>query len=104
MGVLKPEVPHPSEGREIPGATAILAVVRYGRNPRAKSGDGVIREVAGHVDPAMTRHYSHPRLAARRAAVEVLSTVKARPTPSLSEGGYVTSHVTKALPKRVQVG
>ena len=31
--------------------------------------EGVIREVAGHVDPAMTRHYSHPRLAARKAAV-----------------------------------
>ncbi len=38
--------------------------------------EGVIREVAGHVDPAMTRHYSHPRLRARRAAVEVLITAK----------------------------
>jgi len=37
--------------------------------------EGVIREVAGHVDPAMTKHYSHPRLAARRAAVEALATV-----------------------------
>jgi integrase len=28
--------------------------------------EGVIREVAGHIDPAMTRHYSHPRLEGRR--------------------------------------
>jgi integrase len=60
--------------------------------------EGVIREVAGHVDPAMTRHYSHPRLAARRAAVEVLGTLK---TGQL-EGGYVTNHVTKVLPEAVE--
>jgi integrase len=59
--------------------------------------EGVIREVAGHVDPAMTAWYSHPRLAARRAAVEVLSAVK----PGHFEGGYVTNHVTKALPGAV---
>jgi len=60
--------------------------------------EAVIRELAGHIDPAMTRHYSHPRLAARRAAVEVLATVKASPQAALPEGGYVTNHVTKALP------
>src|SRR5207302_1017700 len=27
----------------------------------------VIRELAGHIDPAMTRWYAHPRMAARRA-------------------------------------
>lgn len=64
--------------------------------------EGVIREVAGHVDPAMTRHYSHPRMAARRAAVEVLSTVKALPAQTPPQGGYVTSHVTKALPEHVE--
>jgi len=59
--------------------------------------EGVIREVAGHVDPAMTRHYSHPRLAARRAAVEALMTVKT----NQFEGGYDTNRVTKALPENV---
>ncbi len=49
--------------------------------------EGVIREVVGHIDPAMTRHYSHPRLAAKRAAVEALSTIKPSPQPALPEGG-----------------
>jgi len=62
--------------------------------------EGVIREVAGHVDPAMTRHYSHPRLAARRTAVEALMTTK---TDQFS-GGYVTNHVTKQLSEPVEVG
>jgi integrase len=60
--------------------------------------EAVIRELAGHIDPDTTRHYSHPRLAARRAAVEVLATVKASPQSALGQGGYVTNHVTKALP------
>jgi integrase len=51
--------------------------------------EGVIREIAGHVDPAMTRHYSHPRIAARRAAVETLTTTQA--------AGYGTNHGTKPL-------
>jgi integrase len=55
--------------------------------------EAVIRELAGHVDPTMMRVYSHPRLAARRVAVEALATVK---TP-LPEGSYVTNRVTKAL-------
>ena len=56
--------------------------------------ESVIRELAGHVDPQMMRIYSHPRVAARRAAVEALGTVKA----GQFEGGYVTNHVTKLLP------
>lgn len=56
--------------------------------------EGVIREVAGHIDPNMTRHYSHPRIAARRAAVEALMTAKL----GQFEGGYVTNHVTNQLP------
>ncbi len=55
--------------------------------------EAVIRELAGHVDPTMMRVHSHPRLAARRVAVEALATVK---TP-LPDGGCVTKHVTKAL-------
>jgi integrase len=47
----------------------------------------VIREVAGHIDPAMTRHYSHPRLAARRAAVGALSTVRRSPNQAPLERG-----------------
>jgi integrase len=54
--------------------------------------EGVIRELAGHVDPQMMRIYSHPRLAAKRLAVEALATVKT----GQSEG-YVTNHVTKQL-------
>jgi integrase len=60
--------------------------------------EGVIREVAGHLDPAMTRHYSHPRLEARRAAVGVIASVKIA-SQGQFEGGYVTNHVTKALPE-----
>jgi integrase len=60
--------------------------------------ESVIRELAGHIDPAMTRHYSHPRMAARRAAVETLGTVK----PAAFEGGYGTNHVTKELPPHVE--
>ena len=60
--------------------------------------ESVIRELAGHIDPAMTRHYSHPRMAARRAAVETLGTVK----PQAFEGGYVTNYVTKELPPHVE--
>ena len=56
--------------------------------------ESVIRELAGHVDPQMMRIYSHPRLAAKRMAVQALGTVNAGPR----EGGYVTNHVTKALP------
>jgi len=55
--------------------------------------EGVIREVAGHIDPNMTRHYSHPRIAARRAAVEALMTAKT----GQFQGGYDTNHVTKQL-------
>ncbi len=60
--------------------------------------ESVIRELAGHVDPAMMRIYSHPRWAARRAAVEALATVKT----GQFEGGYGTNHVTKALPAHVE--
>ena len=60
--------------------------------------EAVIRELAGHIDPAMTRHYSHPRIAARRAAVEVLSAVKVS-QESQPEGGCVTNRVTIALPE-----
>jgi len=60
--------------------------------------EAVIREVAGHVDPAMTRHYSHPRLTARPAAVEALMTTKTGQIP----GGYVTNHVTNALPEHIE--
>jgi hypothetical protein len=51
----------------------------------------VIRELAGHIDPAMTRWYAHPRMAARRAAVEKLS-IGNETTPG--KEGYVTKHVT----------
>jgi hypothetical protein len=55
--------------------------------------DSVIRELASHVDPATMRIYSHPRIAARRSAVETLTT--ARPGQAV---GYGTNHITKELP------
>jgi integrase len=54
--------------------------------------ESVIRELAGHVDPKMMQIYSHPRMAARRAAVETLGAVKP---------GHVTTRVTKALPEGI---
>lgn len=63
--------------------------------------EAVIRELAGHIDPEMTRHYSHPRIAARRAAVEMLAPPKRRRKRSRI-GGYVTKHATKALPAIAQ--
>jgi integrase len=65
--------------------------------------EGVIREVAGHVDPQMTKLYSHPRLAARRAAVELIGTAKREPQTSQLEGGYGTNHGTKQLPSASRV-
>ena len=67
--------------------------------------EGVIREVAGHIDPQMTKLYSHPRLAARRAAVEAISVIRpvqAGQNPPQIQGGHVTNHVTKALPVPMQ--
>lgn len=55
--------------------------------------EGVIREVAGHLDPAMTRHYSHLRLAAKRSTVEAIASVKIS-NEGQSVGGYATNHVT----------
>jgi integrase len=66
----------------------------------AGAPESVIRELAGHVDPKMMQIYSHPRMAARRAAVEMLTIVKPAPVAGEIEGGYggyVTNHVTKAL-------
>ena len=60
--------------------------------------EAVIRELAGHIDPEMTRHYSHPRVAARRLAVEALMATKPGAQTGQTEGGYVTNHVTNALP------
>ena len=65
--------------------------------------EAVIRELAGHVDPDMMRWYSHPRLAARRAAVEALSTIGKKQQKWGSEEGYVTNSVTKALPGKSEV-
>jgi len=63
--------------------------------------EGVIREIAGHVDPEMTKLYSHPRMAAKRAAVEALSRATQSPIQGEIEAGYVTNSVTKQLPASV---
>jgi integrase len=62
--------------------------------------EGVIRDLAGHVDPQMMRIYSHPRLEAKRRAVEALLTVKTDQV----QRGYVTNHVTKQLPATAEAG
>jgi integrase len=59
--------------------------------------EGVIREVVGHVDPDMLRWYSDVRKAARRAAVETISTAR----QAVSGDRYVTSYGTNALPEKV---
>lgn len=59
----------------------------------AGTPEGMIREIAGYVDPAMTQYYSHPRLAARRAAVETLTRGE-MPTDC---GSYIANDVTKRL-------
>jgi len=58
--------------------------------------EAVIRELAGHVDPAMMRIYSHPRLAAKRAAVQMLGWNSEKSTSAMPEG--VTVNSTWALP------
>jgi integrase len=45
-----------------------------------------VRKVAGHLDPAMTRHYSHPRVEALRRAVAVLGTVQPPLQESVTDG------------------
>ena len=50
----------------------------------------------------MTRHYSHPRLAARRAAVEALSVIRPEAQTGQIHSGYVTNYVTKQLPAHVE--
>ncbi len=70
--------------------------------------EGVIREVVGHLDPAMTRWYSHPRLAAKRAAVEAISRGGVLPVEPVIEGGsggsYDTNYDTKAPSEKVTAG
>jgi len=60
--------------------------------------ESVIRELAGHVDPTMMQVYSHPRLEARRAAVQALSVVQPAPLPQ----SYVINQVIKSLPGESQ--
>ena len=70
--------------------------------------EGVIRDVVGHLDPAMTRWYSHPRLAAKRAAVEAISRGGVLPAEPVIEGGsegsYDTNHDTKDPSGKVTAG
>ena len=54
--------------------------------------EAVIPELASHVDLAMMRIYSHPRLAAKRLAVEALAAAKG----DQSEEGYVTKTLSSA--------
>jgi integrase len=57
--------------------------------------EAVIRALAGHVEPAVMRIYSHPQLAAKRLAVRALTTVRS----GQSEGDYLTNPFTKSLPE-----
>ena len=51
-----------------------------------------------HASWEFPTNISHPRVAARRAAVEALATVKI----GQFEGGYGTNHVTKLLPVKAE--
>lgn len=70
--------------------------------------EGVVREIAGHVDPAMTRYYSDPRLAARRLAVEALNRAKPAavvvgrsPSQTMSQSSLGTVEEAAKLLKRM---
>jgi integrase len=65
--------------------------------------EGVIREIAGHVDPQMTKLYSHPRMTAKRIAVAALSHPTQGPIQGEVQGGYVTKYVTKQLPAAIGI-
>ena len=65
--------------------------------------EGVIREIAGHVDPEMTKLYSHPRMTAKRTAVEALSRATQSPIQGVIQVGYVTKPVTKLLPAGIGI-
>jgi integrase len=58
----------------------------------SQTPDTTIMSIAGHVSRKMLDHYSHIRLAAKRNALDQLSTAHGR-------GGYATNRATNGLPE-----
>ena len=60
--------------------------------------------IAGHVSPKMLQHYSHVRLQAKRVALDVLSSKRAKTAQAPGETrGYDTKSDTKQVVQREQV-
>jgi integrase len=53
------------------------------------AGDETIRDIAGHVSKQMLKHFSHIRMAAKRAALESIVTKKADPKPAEEKAAEV---------------
>ena len=61
----------------------------------SQTSDQTIMAIAGHVSPKMVAHYSHVRLAAKRAALDILAGPRlAGSSADAKQGGNVTNHVT----------
>ncbi len=61
----------------------------------SQASDSTVMAIAGHVSKAMMEHYSHIRLAAKRVALDSISTTEHK--------GYDTNHDTKREVKRGDV-
>jgi len=63
----------------------------------SQASDQTIMSIAGHVSPSMLAHYSHVRLAAKRHALDALSS-KRRPEAErpAKEEGYGKNHGTNS--------
>jgi integrase len=66
----------------------------------SQASDQTVMSIAGHVSPKMLSHYSHVRMEAKRAALDQLSSASRRlaAEEDATPEGYVTTHVTKAVP------
>jgi integrase len=61
----------------------------------SQASDQTIMAISGHVSPKMVAHYSHVRLAAKRAALNSLARPRLADSNADTElGGNVTNHVT----------
>ena len=64
----------------------------------SQASDQTIMSIAGHVSPKMVAHYSHVRLAAKRAALDMLARPRlAGSNADTEQGGNVTNHVTNGI-------
>lgn len=60
----------------------------------SQTSDSTIMSIAGHVSPKMLSHYSHIRLAAKRTALDAISTREAPSGDGHGQAGYATNTAT----------